>query len=196
MLRTKRPGPHPKAGSVYYWSLLVVVVTSTLLSLLRWDEDYHLFILGVASFAAASLGRIARRQRPPRLALHVIGMGTSYVLLLTAFYVDNGKNLSLWRELPQWMFWVLPSATGAAIIMYTLLRHPLLRRRGRGDAYRGDQPRADFGQFVRDVAGRGDRLVEAVNPQPSKQARQSDQDQIGPHIQAAQRRNKFLGRRA
>ena len=68
MLSTKRPGPHPKAGSVYYWSLLVVFITSTVLSVLRWDEDYHLFILGVLSFVAASMGRIARRHRPPRLA--------------------------------------------------------------------------------------------------------------------------------
>ena len=28
-------------------------------------------------------------------------MGASYILLLTAFYVDNGKNLPLWRELPE-----------------------------------------------------------------------------------------------
>ena len=104
MLSTKRPGPHPNAGSGYYWSLLVVFVTSTVLSVLRWDEDYHLFILGVLSFAAASIGRIARRHRPPRLVVHVIGMGTSYVLLLTAFYVDNGKNLPVWRELPQFGF--------------------------------------------------------------------------------------------
>ena len=128
MLSTKRPGPHPNAGSGYYWSLLVVFVTSTVLSVLRWDEDYHLFILGVLSFAAASIGRIARRHRPPRLVVHVIGMGTSYVLLLTAFYVDNGKNLPVWRELPQWMFWILPSAIGGPIIMYTLLRHSLLRQ--------------------------------------------------------------------
>jgi hypothetical protein len=42
--------------------------------------------------------------------MHISGMGASYVLLLTAFYVDNGKNLPLWRELPQWAFWILPSA--------------------------------------------------------------------------------------
>jgi len=54
-------------------------------------------------------------------------MGLSYVLLLTAFYVDNGRNLPLWRELPQWAFWVMPSAIGGPIIMYTLLRHPLAR---------------------------------------------------------------------
>ena len=56
-------------------------------------------------------------------------MGLSYVLLLTAFYLDNGRNLPLWRELPQWAFWVLPSAIGGPIIVYALLRHPLAQER-------------------------------------------------------------------
>jgi hypothetical protein len=48
--------------------------------------------------------------------------------MLTAFYVDNGKNFPLWRELPQWVFWVLPGAIGMPIIVRALLRHPLMRR--------------------------------------------------------------------
>ncbi|MGC1696795.1 MAG: hypothetical protein WA743_16165, partial [Pseudolabrys sp.] len=52
----------------------------------------------------------------------------SYILLLTAFYVDNGKNLPLWKQLPQFAFWLLPSAIGIPIIVYVLLRHPLIRR--------------------------------------------------------------------
>jgi len=27
-------------------------------------------------------------------------MGLSYILMLTAFYVDNGKKLPVWRDLP------------------------------------------------------------------------------------------------
>jgi hypothetical protein len=50
-------------------------------------------------------------------------MGLSHILQLTAFYVDNGKNLPLWRELPEWAFWVLPTTMGASIILHTLLRH-------------------------------------------------------------------------
>jgi len=42
-------------------------------------------------------------------------MGASYVFLLTAFYVDNGKNLPLWKELPQIAFWFLPSAIGVPL---------------------------------------------------------------------------------
>ena len=36
-------------------------------------------------------------------------MGASYIFMLTAFYVDNGKNLPLWRELPQIAFWLDPA---------------------------------------------------------------------------------------
>jgi hypothetical protein len=53
-------------------------------------------------------------------------MGTSYILMLTAFYVDNGPNLPLWRELPDLAFWVLPSAVGAPLILYTLYHHPVV----------------------------------------------------------------------
>jgi hypothetical protein len=55
-------------------------------------------------------------------------MGLSYILMLTAFYVDNGKNLPLWRELPQWAFWVLPTLFGVPIVIHAILRHPLVRR--------------------------------------------------------------------
>jgi hypothetical protein len=43
-------------------------------------------------------------------------MGSSYILLLTAFYVDNGKNLPVWRELPQIAFWLVPGAIAFPIV--------------------------------------------------------------------------------
>jgi hypothetical protein len=55
-------------------------------------------------------------------------MGLSYVLLLTAFYVDNGKNLLLWKELPPIAYWLAPGAVGIPLIVYALLRHPVVRR--------------------------------------------------------------------
>jgi hypothetical protein len=53
-------------------------------------------------------------------------MGVSYILMLTAFYVDNGKNLPLWKELPEIAFWFLPSVVGVPILVYALFRHPLV----------------------------------------------------------------------
>ena len=55
-------------------------------------------------------------------------MGASYILLLTAFYVDNGKNLPLWKDFPPVTYWLLPGAIGTPIIVHALLRHPLIRR--------------------------------------------------------------------
>jgi hypothetical protein len=55
-------------------------------------------------------------------------MGLSYIFLLTAFYVDNGKNLPLWKELPAIVLWLLPAVVGIPIIVRVLLRHPLLRQ--------------------------------------------------------------------
>lgn len=129
MLSRKGRGRHSTFGTVYFWGLAVLFVLVTVLSALRWAENTHLFVLGVLAFGAAILGRTALRRRWtgwPRL--HIAGMGSSYVLMLTAFYVDNGKNLPLWRELPQIAFWVGPAAIGAPLIINAMLRHPVVRR--------------------------------------------------------------------
>ena len=111
MRSPKRAGRHPRFGSIYYGCLWGVFVTAGALAAVRWNEDYDLAILGAAPFAAAYF---ARRARPKRWAdwrrLHITGMGASYVLLLTAFYVGNGKNLPLWRDLSPISYWLLPAA--------------------------------------------------------------------------------------
>lgn len=131
MLSPKRPGRHPTFGTLYYWCLAVVFVSAAALAAMRWNEDYHLLILGTLAFAAATLGRAARRSRwRAWVRLHITGMGVSYILLLTAFYVDNGKSLPLWKELPSITYWLFPGAIGTPIVAYTLSRHPLARGRG------------------------------------------------------------------
>jgi hypothetical protein len=129
MLAQKRPGKHPVAGTVYYWSLAVVFVTMAALSILRWPANSHLFILGILSFGAGATGREARRRLwRGWLPVHVTGMAVSYILLLTAFYVDNGPHLPLWRSLPPLAYWILPSIVGLPILVWVLRRHPLMRR--------------------------------------------------------------------
>jgi hypothetical protein len=131
MVSPKRPGRHPTFGMIYYWCLAAVFASASALAAVRWDEDYHLFILGALAFVTASCGRAARRQRwPAWVRLHITAMGLSYILLLTAFYVDNGKSLPLWKELPPISYWILPGALGLPLIAYTLLRHPLARHTG------------------------------------------------------------------
>jgi hypothetical protein len=127
MLSKKGRGHHPTFGTIYFWSLAGVFVTMGVLSFVRWADDYPLFILGALSFTSAYLGRLAIRSRTRLLRLHLSGMAASYILMLTAFYVDNGKSLPLWRELPQLAFWILPGVIGLPILIYVLLRHPLAR---------------------------------------------------------------------
>src|SRR5215831_5911396 len=57
---------------------------------------------------------------------HLTSMGAFFILMITAFYVDNGKNLPLWRELPQMAFWFLPAMIGTPIILLVLRTHPLV----------------------------------------------------------------------
>jgi hypothetical protein len=129
MFSKKGIGRHSAFGSIYYWSLSLVFVTATILSVMRWDEDYHLFILGVLAFGAASIGRTAaRRHWPQWVKIHLTSMAMSFIVLLTAFYVDNGKSLPLWKELPSLAYWIIPSAIGIPLIVRTLRRHPLTRR--------------------------------------------------------------------
>ena len=127
MLAPKGAGRHPSAGTVYYWSLVVVFLTMAALSILRWPHNTHLFVLGLLSFGAGVIGRRARRRlRRGWLPIHITGMAVSYILLLTAFYVDNGPHLPVWRSLPPLALWVLPSLVGLPLLIWALRRHSAL----------------------------------------------------------------------
>ena len=129
MLSRKQSGRHPLTGTVYYGALAIVFATMAVIAIARWADDYHLFVLGALSFLSATVGRTARQRLWRYWArIHMTCMGVSYILLITAFYVDNGRQLPLWRELPQTAFWVLPSLIGAPILLNAFFRHPLIRR--------------------------------------------------------------------
>jgi hypothetical protein len=60
-------------------------------------------------------------QRWRWIGLHLTAMSASYIPLLTAIYVDNGKHLPIWRALPHMAYWLLPSAVG---LPWSLARWP------------------------------------------------------------------------
>jgi len=129
MLSPKRTGRHPRYGTIYFWCLGGIFVTASGLAIVRWAEDYHLFVLGTLAFVAAYLGRRAKRRRWHNwVRLHITGMGSSYVLLVIAFYVDNGRQLPVWKDLPHFTYWLLPIAIGVPLIVRALLWHPLVRQ--------------------------------------------------------------------
>ena len=55
----------------------------------------------------------------------------SYILMLVASYVDNGKQLPLWKDLPHFTYWLIPIAVGVPLIFRSLLWPLLAQARGR-----------------------------------------------------------------
>ena len=130
MFSAKGPGRHPSFGSWYYRSVVLTSLTMGVLSAMRWTHDYHLFILGAFALTAVVTGKYTAPSRIEGQArMHITAMGLSYVFLLTAFYVDNGPNLPVWRSLPHLTYWVLPILVGAPLIVRALLTHPVVQRR-------------------------------------------------------------------
>jgi carbon starvation protein CstA len=107
---------HVRAGRLFYRAITIVFITAMALAIMRWRQDYHLFIIGMVAFTAATIGYLHRRRHRPGDTGHIVGMGTGYVAMLTAFYVDNGPHLPLWDRLPPLTFWFLPGIIGAPII--------------------------------------------------------------------------------
>jgi hypothetical protein len=98
-LSKKHRGRHPAFGEVYYWALAVVFVTATGMAGMRWAQSAYLFVLGCIAFAFGSIGYAARKRRwPGWLTVHMLGMSLSYIVLMTAFYVDYADL----RIMPTW----------------------------------------------------------------------------------------------
>ncbi|MEU7880105.1 hypothetical protein [Microbispora bryophytorum] len=117
---TRKGSPrHRRFGRIYLWSWVVVYVTLTVMSAIRWRENVHLFVIGTLGFTTALTGYANRRHRPD---LHILAMGASYVLLMTGFYVDNGAHLPLWDRLPTVAYWLLPALIGSPLIARAIAR--------------------------------------------------------------------------
>jgi hypothetical protein len=128
ILSKKQKGRHSKAGLVYYRILWIVFITATAIAGMRWKEDYHLFLLGLVSFSSAVIGRYALKKRWNWWSVtHTVFMSTSYIFLLIAFYVDNGRFLPFWKEINPVFYWLLPLVIGVSIIIHTLFKHPLTK---------------------------------------------------------------------
>ncbi|HEY2125654.1 MAG TPA: hypothetical protein VGH77_00555 [Streptosporangiaceae bacterium] len=134
---------HIRAGRWFYRAISVVFATATALSIMRWRQDYYLFIIGAVAFSAATVGYQHRRRHRPGDSGHIIGMGIGYTAMLTAFYVDNGPHLPLWDRLPTLAFWLLPSAIAAPLIARAVIRARRLRPAGSGQPA-GDESSADM----------------------------------------------------
>jgi hypothetical protein len=134
---------HTQVGRLYIRGICVVFATALVLAGLRWPHDNHLAALGALAFTGALIGYLARRRHWAGYRAHILGVGTSYIALLTAFYVDNGHQLPLWDRLPTAAYWLAPALIGAPLIVRSLHRYntPTAARTGPGLVSRGERRR-------------------------------------------------------
>jgi hypothetical protein len=121
---------HPRWGTRYLWAYTLVFLTATVLSVQRWSADAYLFLLATIGYGFALGGYAARRfRRKPWMKrvmgkqwviVHIVGMIGSYIILWTAFYVDNAHLIPLLDQLPTLTFWVLPTTIGLPFIILSL----------------------------------------------------------------------------
>ena len=122
LVRRKGRGRHTRFGTMYFSAICTVAATATALAVMRLREDYHLLLLGVLALVLAVTGREARRRHWPGDTVHIAGMGGSYVVMLTAFYVDNGSQLPVWDRLPTIAYWLTPVLVGAPLMWQAISR--------------------------------------------------------------------------
>jgi hypothetical protein len=128
----KGPTRHHRWGERYLWAYTVVFLTATILSVQRWTADAYLFGLAVLGYGFALGGYGARRFRQApwlRHALgeywviaHLSGMIASYVVLVTAFYVDNAHLFPGFNRLPIIVFWVAPTLVALPFLALSIQR--------------------------------------------------------------------------
>ena len=130
MLARKRKGTHSRAGKIYYGGMTALFITIIITSVMRWPFNNHLLVVGTCAYLLTLSGqRLAKNHRPGWTRLHTLCMGASFVLLMTGFYVDNGKNLPFWNQFPPLFFWIFPAAVGIPVIVYVYFKHPLNRKK-------------------------------------------------------------------
>jgi hypothetical protein len=130
--RPKHLGSHPTWGVRYLWAYTVVFLTAPILAVQHWPADAYLVILAFTGYGLALIAFGSRRYRllpwmqhllgPWWVVVHLTGMIGSYIVLWTAFYVDNAHLFPGFQKLPILTFWVAPTIIAIPFFVRAFLR--------------------------------------------------------------------------
>lgn len=95
MWAPKRIGLHSRLGEVFFVAVTAVCVSGGTLGALYWESRAPFVFIALGTFAFALLGYVAAKRRWRRwLIAHVLGQGSAYTAMTTAFIVANWDELT------------------------------------------------------------------------------------------------------
>jgi uncharacterized membrane protein len=137
MRAPKRPGRHPRIGTIYHWVMLTVCLSAAAMALLAFKRIWWFLPIATFSYLNALVAYLAaKRRRPGWLPIHIGGMCGSYIALVTALLVVN-----LGTTAP--VAWALPTIIGTPLIIRTRRRYGTPPRRSAAKPEQGESVRAD-----------------------------------------------------
>lgn len=124
MAAKKRKGLHTLSGALYFYLMTAVCTSGALLAVLRWERNWWLFFVAIFSYWFCIRGYVAEKRRPPGwLKIHIGGMLGSYVAMTTAFVVVNVGRVESLKQVPVFLFWILPTVVALPLIKRTVLKY-------------------------------------------------------------------------
>jgi hypothetical protein len=109
----RRRRSYRQLRDAYYWTVLVVCATATVVSLLAWARLWWLVPIAALSYGLALVGYLGSRHNWPLWA-RAHGWGGSYIALVTALLVVSVRGVSGVLEA---IAWILPAAIGVPLIV-------------------------------------------------------------------------------
>jgi hypothetical protein len=103
----------PRLRDTYYWTVLVVCTTATVVSVLAWARLWWLVPIAALSYGLALAGYLGNRHDWP-LWVRAHGWGGSYIALVTALLVVSARGVSGALEA---VAWIVPAAIGIPLIV-------------------------------------------------------------------------------
>lgn len=95
MWAPKRIGAHSRMGEIFFVAVIAVCISGGWLGVIHWDSRAPFVFIALGTFAFALLGYVAAKSRWRRwMVAHVVGQGSAYTAVVTAFIVTNWDELT------------------------------------------------------------------------------------------------------
>lgn len=124
MYAPKKKGLHTKIGKIYFYAMALVCLSAVSLSILHWQTSWWFLFVSAFSFSFAWRGYQAVKNRHKGwIRHHISGMLGSYIAMSTALLVVNSSRISQYAELPNYIYWMLPTIIGTPFVALVIRKY-------------------------------------------------------------------------